>query len=278
MQELFVIRQIAEGRKSYFVMNDRHGQPIFTPLYSHAHVFEKKIAEAYQFFISRLYPEIATVEVVRLEDRRRIAGFSVLELAVAMFIATTLLAMALPNARTLTLYAQRRQALSQVQSLANAEATLATCTAIRPPVACPIPAVIPAPGSLTTGGYEFVFTSSPGTAGTPMQYSSSRCSWPSGMPNQPYSSTQNAANGYPECSSMIDNQIGGCMVVDVNSWSAGTNLLTCPSALPTPGTPAAWTYTAVPANGDQYSYYADQTGVLRYDVAPNTAGPSSPLE
>lgn len=208
----------------------------------------------------------------------RARGFSVLELVIAMFVATTLLAMALPNAQTLTRYAQRRQALTQVQTVAQAEATLATCQAIRPPVACPIPSTIPSVGSLTTGGYQFTFNASPAIAGTPMQYSSSRCSWPSGAPNAAYSSSSNAANGMPECSSMLDSQIGGCIVVDVNSWSNGTNLLTCPSALPQPGTSASYSYSAQSANGDAYSYYTDQSGLLRYDVLPNTAGPSSPLE
>jgi type II secretory pathway pseudopilin PulG len=266
----------------YLTMN---GKPVFTPLLSSAHVFEIAIAQAYVELFRKIFPD-DLFKIVEMQERRGgkdrrvagVAGFGLLEMMIAMLVALTLFAIAVPNARTLTLYAQRREALAQVRTVTSASLALANCEAIVPPVACPTPGVIPSPGTLTMAGWSYIFHVVAGTPGTPIQYSSSTCSWPSGMPNQTFSAATNASNGHPQCSSIADGQIGQCVVSDVNSWSPGSNLLTCPSALAVPGTPATFTYQAVPSNGDSFSYWADSSGVLRYDVSPNVAGPNSPLE
>lgn len=283
MRELYTVRrryhESGVDVTDYYVMSDRLGRPVWTPLQARAHLFDKPIAQAYQFFLGKMLPN-ALVDMVRLEERRKAAGFGLLEMMIAMLIAEVLFAIAIPNAVTLQRYEERQLALSQVRRVVAAEGVLAVCSAQVPPVACPIPALIPQPGTLAAGGYSFTFTLVPGSPGTPMAYSSSSCSWPSGQPGYTFDATANASAGYPICSSVTDGGIGGCrQVVGVNQLGGGSNLLTgCPSAAAVPGTPPTWTYVAAPVNGDAYSYFADQTGLLRYDVTPNVANASSPLE
>ena len=170
-KELYYIRRRhLEGETesvSFYLMTDALGNPVWTPLESRAHLFEKPIAQAYEFFLSKMTRN-GIIDTVRLLDRRGrlerpkkvtgfgLVGFGLIELLVALAIFGVLASLAVPNSVELVRYELRHQALVQVRMVRNAEAQLAICAAQNLP--CPgVAAQIPTQGSVTTGGYVYVF-------------------------------------------------------------------------------------------------------------------------
>jgi prepilin-type N-terminal cleavage/methylation domain-containing protein len=114
-------------------------------------------------------------------------GFTLLEILIAVAIVGIVASMAIPNTTTLIQYSLRHEALLQMRTVRNAEAQLAICNAQSLP--CPgVAAQIPAPGSLTTAGYVYVFAQSGGN----WSYTAS----PLAQPNTSYYSDQSGQIHY----------------------------------------------------------------------------------
>ncbi len=263
MQELFVVRRRFEeegvARFSYYVMADALGNPVWTPLLSRAMLFEKPIAQAYEFFL-RKGNRNALIDTVQLPERRKTdAAFSFIELLVVMLVVGILASLAVPNSIQLIRYELRHQALLQVRAVRNAEAEFSICQAQSLP--CPgVAAQIPAAGTVVTSGYSFLFT--PGGASTTTSSSSYNC----------YS---DRGSGAPAPSCPLD---GSGYIQPPCSWASQSGPYwtgNCATTVTTT-TQNVWTYTAVPLAPNS-SFYADGTGAIHFSDTGSTATSSSPL-